>query len=58
MNIVKWFFMSNWARLMYAMPIIHRNKQSLNLENGYTLNFETMTIEVNTQDTKSTQFLP
>ena len=52
--------MSNWKRLMYAMPILHRNKQRLHLDNGYILNFETMTIEVDTdtQKDKSVPFLP
>ena len=43
---IRWFFMSKFKKLMYSMPIFHRNEQRLHLENGYILNFETMTIEV------------
>ena len=46
MNSFKWFFMTKWQKLMYSMPICHRNKQRLHLGNGYILNFKTMTIEV------------
>lgn len=42
----RWLFMSKWQKLMYSIPVCHRNKQRLHLGNGYVLDFETMTIEV------------
>ena len=42
----RWFFMTKWQKLMYSIPIFHRNKHRLHLGNGYCLNFETMTIDV------------
>ena len=46
----RWFFMTKWKKLMYAIPIFHRNKHRLHLGNGYILNFESMTIDTDTEN--------
>ena len=46
MNWLKWLFMSKYKRLMFALPILMKNKQRAHLECGLVLDFEAMTIEV------------
>ena len=45
-GMIRWRFMTKWQKLMYSIPIFHRNKHRLHLGNGYILNFETMTIDI------------
>lgn len=40
--------MPKWTKFIYCFNIMAKNKSgSLHLDNGYSLNFETMTIEKN-----------
>lgn len=45
MNMLKWFFMSKYKRLMHSLPICMSNKQRVHLECGIILDFKTMTIK-------------
>ena len=39
MNRLKWFFMSKYKKLLYAIKCAKSNEQRLHLENGVTLDF-------------------
>lgn len=43
---IRWFFMTKWQKFLYCVPIWHSNEQRFHLGNGYVLNFETMTIDI------------
>ena len=45
-GVIRWFFMTKWQKFLYCVPIWHSNQQRFHLGNGYCLNFETMTIDV------------
>lgn len=45
-GVIRWFFMTKWQKFLYSVPVWHSNEQRFHLGNGYVLNFETMTIDV------------
>lgn len=47
MNRLKWFFMSKYKKLLYAIKCAKSNEQRLHLENGIVLDFSEPNEQIN-----------